>query len=168
MIKIRIIAFANQKGGTGKTTSVLNIGAGLQKLKQKVLLIDLDPQANLTTSLGLEESENVIDLLKGKIKFENVEVDRNGLKVLPSSIELSSAEFELSNTPGREYLLKEAVEPYINQFDYILIDCPPSLSLLTMNALTFANEIFIILQTQFLAFNGLTKLLDTIELIKKD
>ncbi len=163
------IAFINQKGGVGKTTSVINIGAGLIRLKKKVLVIDFDPQAQLTYSLGIQSHEleqDIYDLLKGKASVEDILIETNKLKVIPATLELSGAEMELSGITGREYLLKEALEN-ITDFDYILIDCPPSLGFLTLNALTTAHEIYIPMQTEFLALQGMSQLLRTIDIVKK-
>jgi chromosome partitioning protein len=163
------IAFINQKGGVGKTTCTMNIGAGLSSLGKKVLLVDLDPQAHLTYSLGIEahELENTVyDLLKGTCKAKETILSRNGIALLPSSLELSGAEIEFSGIAGREFLLREALEN-IKTYDYILFDCPPSLGLLTLNALTTTQEVYIPLQTEFLALQGMSKLLNTIEIVKK-
>lgn len=167
---MRIIALVNQKGGVGKTTSTVSIGAGLSALGKKVLLVDLDPQANLTSSLGIqpEDLENTIyELLKGDASLQDTIVRKNGYAVIPSSLGLSGAEMELSGTAGRELLLKESLTPDVHEFDYILLDCPPSLGLLTLNALTTAQEVFIPLQTEYLAMKGMSQLLQTITLIKK-
>lgn len=163
------IALINQKGGVGKTTSTINIGAGLSMLGKKVLLIDLDPQSNLTYSLGIQAHElesGVFDLLKEREKFEEIVIDRDGLMVIPSSLELSGAEVELASEVGREFLMREALES-LNGFDYVLIDCSPSLGLLTVNALVAAEIAYIPLQTEFLALQGLSQLLRTIEVVKK-
>lgn len=166
---MKIIAFINQKGGVGKTTCTMNIGAGLSKLGKKVLLIDLDPQAHLTYSLGIEAhtlQNTVYNLLKGLRRAEEIILTRNGLDLIPSSLELSGAELELSSVAGREFLLKEALEG-IQNYDYILLDCPPSLGLLTLNALTTAGEVYIPLQTEFLALQGMSKLISTVDIVKK-
>lgn len=163
------IAFINQKGGVGKTTCTMNIGAGLSTLNKKVLLIDLDPQAHLTYSLGIAAHElknTVYELLKGDCKANNAIINRNGIALLPSSLELSGAEIEFSGIAGREFLLREALEG-IHDYDYMLIDCPPSLGLLTLNALTTTQEVYIPLQTEFLALQGMSKLLNTINIVKK-
>ena len=140
---MKIIAIANQKAGVGKTTSAINIGAGLTQLGKRVLLIDLDPQANLTHSLGItvhESNKTIYQVVKGEAPFEEIWVDRAGMKVLPSTIHLSGAETELSGLRGRDCLLKEGIgRPW--GFDYILLDCPASLGLLTLNAFTTAKEI---------------------------
>ena len=167
---MKIIALVNQKGGVGKTTSTINIGAGLSSLGKKVLLIDLDPQANLTYSLGIEAhklNKTIYELLKGEASIKEVIQNKNGLDIIPSSIDLSGAEIELSGTAGRELLLKEALADIKDKYDYILLDCPPSLGLLTLNGLTTAKQVYIPLQTEYLALQGMSKLLQTIEIIKK-
>jgi len=170
-VKTRVIALVNQKGGVGKTTSTKNIGAGLTTLGKKVLVIDLDPQANLTYSLGVSSHElqkTIYEVLRGDIKASEAVIKKdNGLSILPASITLSGAEIELSGTAGREFLLKEALSEIIGEYDFILLDCPPSLGLLTLNALTTATEVFIPLQTEFLALQGMSKLLETVNIIQK-
>ena len=166
---MKTIAIINQKGGVGKTTSAVNIGTGLSKLKKDVLLVDLDPQSHLTYSLGIPAHElknTVYELLKGTVSLKETIIERNGLNLVPSSLNLSGAEIEFSGLAGREFLLKETVEGLRN-FDYVFIDCPPSLGLLTLNALTTAQEVYIPLQTEFLALQGVTKLLETINIVKK-
>ena len=161
-----IYAISNHKGGVGKTTSTINIGAALATKKKKVLLIDLDPQANLTQSLGIKESEiTIYDNLKGEQLISPIEYKSN-LYVLPSSLDLSAAEIELSSEPGREYILKEILVRLKDKYDYILIDCPPSLGLLTINALTAADFVIIPMQAEFLPLRGLAKLNEVIEKIK--
>ena len=160
------LALYNLKGGVGKTTSAINIGAGLNKLGKKVLLIDLDPQANLTQSLGLvNQQKNIYGALKGDYQLEPIVV-LPGLDVIPSTLDLSGAEIELSSEPGREYILKELIENIRSSYDYIIIDSPPSLGLLTINSFTAADEIIIPLQAQFLAMQGLAKLVEVVEKIK--
>ncbi len=166
---MKIITLTHQKGGVGKTTSTLNIGAGLSKLGKKILLIDLDPQAHLTYSLGIEAHKldnTVYELLKGEAILKEVLRDRGELKVIPSKLDLAGAEIELSGIAGREFLLREALEG-LSGLDYAFIDCPPSLGLLTLNALTTAHEIYIPLQSEFLALQGLSKLLQTVEVVQK-
>jgi len=166
---MHIIALINQKGGVGKTTSTVNIGAGLAKLNKKVLLIDLDPQAHLTYSLGIpahELDKSIYELIKGEVTWKEILIERNELKIIPSSLSLSGAEVELSGIAGKEFLLKKALKKP-KGFDYILIDSPPSLGLLTLNALTTAQEVYIPLQVEFLALQGLSKLLETIDIVKK-
>ena len=162
----KIISISNHKGGVGKTTSAINIGAGLNILGKKVLLIDLDPQANLSQSLGLiDQEKNIYGALKGDYKLEPISVLK-GLDVIPSTLDLSGAEIELSSEPGREYILKELIEEVRDSYDYIIIDSPPSLGLLTINSFTAADEILIPLQAQFLAMQGLAKLVEVVEKIK--
>lgn len=165
----KIIAFSNHKGGVGKTTSVINIGAALNKQGYRALLIDMDAQANLSHSLGIVEPvKNTYGVMRGLYELsESIIKVKDGLDVLPSILDLSGAEIELSSETGREYILKDALEPVINNYDFILIDCPPSLSLLTINALTVADEIYIPLQAQYLALQGLTKLMEIMLKIKK-
>ena len=162
----KVLSISNHKGGVGKTTSAINIGAGLNILGKKVLLIDLDPQANLSQSLGLIDQEKTIyGALKGEYKLQPVTVLK-GLDVIPSTLDLSGAEIELSSEPGREYILKELIEHVRSSYDYIIIDSPPSLGLLTINSFTAADEIIIPLQAQFLAMQGLAKLVEVVEKIK--
>jgi chromosome partitioning protein len=162
----KVLSISNHKGGVGKTTSAINIGAGLNKLGKKVLLIDLDPQANLSQSLGLiNQDKTIYGALKGDYKLEPVVVLK-GLDVIPSTLDLSGAEIELSSEPGREYILKELIEDIRSDYDYIIIDSPPSLGLLTINSFTAADEILIPLQAQFLAMQGLAKLVEVVEKIK--
>lgn len=163
----KVISLSNHKGGVGKTTSTINIGAGLNKLKKKVLLIDLDPQANLSQSLGVFEPERTIyGALKGEYELEPLEIIP-GLDLIPSTLDLSGAEVELSGEAGREYILKELIDPMRTSYDYILIDSPPSLGLLTINAFTASDEVYIPLQAQYLALQGLTKLIEVIDKIKR-
>lgn len=163
----KVISISNHKGGVGKTTSAINIGAGLNKLGKKVLLIDLDPQANLSQSLGLADQEqNIYGAIRGKYSLQPVEV-LPGLDVIPSVLDLSGAEIELSGEPGREYVLKELIEPLKKDYDFIIIDTPPSLGLLSINAFTASDQVFIPLQAQYLALQGLTRLLEVIAKIQK-
>lgn len=164
---MKVISISNHKGGVGKTTSSINIGAGLNKLGCKVLLIDSDPQANLSQSLGLiDQSINLYGAIRGEYKLQPIEVLK-GLDVIPATLDLSGAEVELIGEAGREYILKELIEPLKANYDYILIDTPPSLGLLTINSFTASNEVLIPLQAQYLAMQGLTKLVEVIEKIKK-
>jgi chromosome partitioning protein len=163
----KLIAISNHKGGVGKTTSAINIGAGLNKLGKTVLLIDLDPQANLSQSLGITDPErNIYGALRGEYKLQPIEILK-GLHLIPSTLDLSGAEVELSGEAGREYILRELIEPIRSSYDYILIDSPPSLGLLTINAFTASDEILIPLQAQYLALQGLAKLIEVIDKIKK-
>lgn len=162
-----IISISNHKGGVGKTTSAINIGAGLNKLKKKVLLIDLDPQANLSHSLGIIDQENnIYGALRGEYKAEPTNILK-GLDLIPSTLDLSGAEVEMSGEAGREYILKEIIEPFKNSYDYIIIDSPPSLGLLTVNSFTASDQIYIPMQAQYLALQGLAKLMEITDKIKK-
>jgi chromosome partitioning protein len=163
----KVISISNHKGGVGKTTSALNIGAGLTKLGKKVLLIDLDPQANLSQSLGIVEPERTIyGALRGDYSLQPIEVV-TGLSIVPSTLDLSGAEIEMSGEAGREYILKELIDPIRASYDFILIDSPPSLGLLTINAFTASDIILIPLQAQYLALQGLTKLIEVVDKIQK-
>lgn len=165
---MRKIAVINQKGGVGKTTSVVNIAAGLARKKRKVLVIDLDPQAHLTYSLGISADDlqvSVYNLLKGENDLGETILESQGLKILPASIDLAAAEMELSTEVGREALLKNILEQ-ISGMDFIFIDCPPNLGLLTLNALTAAKEVLIPLQAEYLSIKGLQKLTDMVEKVK--
>ncbi len=162
----KVISLLNHKGGVGKTTSAINIGAGLVELGKKVLLVDLDPQANLTLSLGVgREKITIYESLRGESELAPITVKPN-LDVVISSLDLSGAEMELINEAGREYLLRELFEPVIGDYDFIIIDCPPSLGLLTLNALTSSHFIVIPLQTEFLALQGLTKIKQVIDKVR--
>ena len=163
----KVISISNHKGGVGKTTSALNIGAGLNKLGKKVLLIDLDPQANLSQSLGIIEHEkNIYGAIRGEYKLQPINIIK-GLDLIPATLDLSGAEVELSGEAGREYILKELIDPIKKQYDYVIIDSPPSLGLLTINSFTASDEVLIPLQAQYLAIQGLTKLVEVIDKIKK-
>jgi chromosome partitioning protein len=169
---MRSIAFINQKGGVGKTTSTANVGACLASLGKKVLMIDLDPQGNMSMHLGVDvhgKDQSIYQLICGKKKVTEIlaKTEISGLDIIPSDIDLASAEIELVNTVGRETIVKFYLDKLINKYDYVLIDCPPSLGLLTLNALTVANEIFVPLQTEFFALQGVSKLLQTFDVIKK-
>jgi chromosome partitioning protein len=167
----RIISVSNHKGGVGKTTSVVNVGAALADMGRKVLLVDIDPQANLTVSFGFKEENNdvkvptIYDAIRGHAALEPLKINNN-LDLIPSTIDLSGAEMELSSEPGREYILRELLEPMHDKYDYIMIDCPPSLGLLTINSFTAAKEIFIPIQPHYLAVRGLSKILEVINKIK--
>ncbi|MGR3310693.1 MAG: ParA family protein [Candidatus Brocadiales bacterium] len=169
---MRCIAVINQKGGVGKTTSVANLGACLALLGKKVLVMDLDPQANLSIHLGVDIYENkhsIYQLISGSCKPEEVtfKTEVENLDIIPANIDLAGAEIELVGMVGRETILKEHLGNTLEKYDYVLIDCPPSLGLLTLNALTTANEIFIPLQTEFFALQGVSKLMDTFEIVRR-
>jgi len=164
---MKVISISNHKGGVGKTTSVVNIGAGLNKLNKRVLLIDMDPQANLSQSMGvIEQDYNIYGALRKKYPLKPISVVKN-LDIIPSTLDLSGAEIELSSEPGREYILTDLLEPLKSKYDYIIIDCPPSLGLLTINSLTAADEVYIPMQAQYLALQGLTKLIEIIERLRQ-
>lgn len=168
----KIIAVANQKGGVGKTTTCVNLGAGFSSLGYETLIIDMDPQANASLHLGIEIhklSYSMYDVLIFQdVKLSSIisETCIKKLKIAPSHINLSGAEIELVNVIGRERALKEKVDEIINNYDYILIDCPPSLGLLTLNSLTTAQYVLIPLQTEFFALEGMDKLIRTIDIVK--
>jgi chromosome partitioning protein len=171
--KTRIIAIANQKGGVGKTTTAINLSAALTRLGKKVMLIDIDPGAHATYGLGIlahKLERTIYNVLKGEAAVEDtvieILIEDKSMDFLPSSLELAEAEMILFNTPGREFLLSRALSS-INSYDFIFVDCPPSLGLMTLNALVAAGEVFIPLQTEFLALQGLSKLLDSIAIVRE-
>ena len=165
----RIVAFINQKGGVGKTTSTLNIGAGLAKLGKKVLLVDFDPQANLTDGLGIVEEElifSIYDLIKEKVDYTQVIVQKYGFSIIPSNTMLTRLEQEYGNTPNHNTHLRDVLKG-IAGYDYILIDCPPVLGFLTLNALSAAKDIYIPFIPEYYALKGIRKTLDIVEYMKK-
>jgi len=168
---MRKIAVLNQKGGVGKTTTVVNAAAALARMGAKVVVVDLDPQAHLTIHLGLEPQAigaSSYEVLTKEAKFEEeIMLVRPNLWLLPANINLVGAESELVSVVGRETILREAVETVEDKFDYLIIDCPPSLGLLTLNALAATEEVLIPLQPHFLALQGFGKLLQTVELVNK-
>ena len=162
----KIVSLLNHKGGVGKTTSAINIGAGLVELGKKILLVDLDPQANLTLSLGIPRQRvTIYEGLRGEAELVPYTV-RDGFDVITSTLDLSGAEMELINEAGREYILAELFEPLRDEYDFIIIDCPPSLGLLTLNALTCSRYAYIPLQTEFLALQGLAKIKQIIDKVQ--
>jgi chromosome partitioning protein len=167
---MRTIAIVNQKGGVGKTTSVVNIGVGLANMNYNVLVVDLDPQANLSYSLGIQADAldiTIYDVLKREATIKQAIIDLNGIKVLPASDKLTLAEMNLGMKPGKDKLLKYSFKA-LQGYDYVLIDCPPNLGLLTLNALTAAEEVFVPLQAEYLSVKGLIKILNMIENVKKE
>ena len=168
----RIIAIANQKGGVGKTTTAINLSACLAEKGQKVLAVDMDPQGNMTSGLGVEKDnvENTVyDLIIGKAGIEDVlcrEVIEN-LDVLPTNIDLSAAEIEMIGVENKEYILKGEVAKIRKSYDYVIIDCPPSLNMLTINAMTTADSVLVPIQCEYYALEGLSQLIHTIELVQE-
>ncbi len=168
---MRSIAIMNQKGGVGKTTTAVNVSAALADTGARVCLIDMDPQAHATLHFGIEpqvDFDSVYDVLVEDMSLAQVrkEVAEN-LWLIPAHLDLSAAELELASVVGREMLLRDKLEKDDLKFDYVLIDCPPSLGILTINALTAVDEVFIPLQPHYLALHGLTKLLNTIDLVSR-
>ncbi|WP_044748987.1 ParA family protein [Bacillus alveayuensis] len=168
----KIISIANQKGGVGKTTTSVNLGACLAHLGKRVLLIDIDPQGNATSGVGIEKADVdqcvydiIVDDVDAKKVIKATQIER--LDVIPATIQLAGAEIELVPTISREVRLKRAIEPIKQYYDYILIDCPPSLGLLTINALTASDSVIIPVQCEYYALEGLSQLLNTIRLVQK-
>lgn len=167
----KIIAVANQKGGVGKTTTSVNLSACVAELGKRVLLVDIDPQGNASSGLGRahEEGNTVYDVLIGECGAEEaiVSTGYGTLDLMPTAIELAGAEIELVSMDSREMLLKQALESVKAKYDYIFVDCPPSLSLLTLNALTAADTVLIPIQCEYYALEGVGQLVNTIKLMRK-
>lgn len=166
-----VLAVVNQKGGVGKSTTAVNLAASLADLGKKILLIDLDPQGNATSGYGLDKNQReqcVYDALLGEVPIEQLiePVEVGGVFIVPSTIQLAGAEIELVSAFSRETKLKSVIQPVLKDFDYIIIDCPPSLGLLTINALTASSGVLIPVQCEYYALEGLTKLLETVRLVK--
>ena len=170
-INNRIVAIINQKGGVGKSTTAVNLAAALGELKYKVLVVDFDPQGNTTSGFGIEKEqlENcVYDSLLHDVPAEQIiqDTECNKVFVVPATIQLAGAEIELVSTMARETRLKDLLEPVVDEFDFIFIDCPPSLGLLTINALTAADSVLIPIQCEYYALEGVTKLLESMRMVK--
>lgn len=167
----RVIAVANQKGGVGKSTTAINLSACLAEMGKRVLTIDIDPQGNTTSGLGVDKNEanpTLYELLLGENDISECiirEVFEN-VSLIPSNVNLAGAEIELLNIENREYILRNQVDKIRSDFDYIIMDCPPSLNILTVNAMTTANSIIVPIQCEYYALEGLTQLIHTIEMVK--
>jgi chromosome partitioning protein len=173
--KPRILVVANQKGGVGKTTTAINLGTALAAVGEPTLVIDIDPQGNASTGLGIHRQDRKLttyEVLTGQAKLAEAVVNTRipGLSLVPATVDLSGAELELADMPRRNFILKDALEEYSvhgeNRFTYILIDCPPSLTLLTLNAMAAADAVMVPLQCEFFALEGLSQLMKTIELVR--
>nr|WP_317378891.1 AAA family ATPase [uncultured Faecalimonas sp.] len=168
----RIIAVANQKGGVGKTTTAINLSSCLSALGKKVLAIDMDPQGNMTSGLGVDKDNverTVYDLIIGRASVEEClckDVFEN-LDLLPTNIDLSAAEIELIGVENKEFIIRDEVAKIRENYDFVIVDCPPSLSMLTINAMTTANTVLVPIQCEYYALEGLSQLMHTIELVKE-
>jgi chromosome partitioning protein len=168
----RIIAIANQKGGVGKTTTAINLSSCLAEIGQKVLTIDLDPQGNTTSGLGVDKNAaeySVYDLMLGECEIKEciTETEIENELLIPSNMNLAGTEIELIGVEEKEFILKKTVEQVVDDYDFIIIDCPPSLNILTINAMTTANSILVPIQCEYYALEGLSQLIHTIELVQQ-
>lgn len=168
----RIIAIANQKGGVGKSTTAINLSSCLGEMGKKVLTIDMDPQGNTTSGLGVEKEEQentVYELLLGECEIEDclIKLEYEGITLIPSNVNLAGAEIELIGVENKEFILREQVEKIEEQYDFIVIDCPPSLNMLTINAMTTADTVLVPIQCEYYALEGLSQLMHTIELVQE-
>ena len=169
---VRVISLANQKGGVGKTTTTINLGACLAELGQRVLVIDIDPQGNTTSGLGIKKvdvAQDIYDVIINEMPLPDaiLHTKRPRLDIVPATIQLAGAEIELTSMMARETRLKEAIQTVTDSYDYILVDCPPSLGQLSINAFTASNSIIIPVQSEYYALEGLSQLLNTIRLVQK-
>ncbi len=167
----RIIAIANQKGGVGKTTTAINLSASLAEKGRKVLAIDMDPQGNLSSGLGLDKNTiegTIYDMIIGESDVEKVihKDTIENLDILPSNVDLSAVEIEMIDVENKEFVVKSAIQKVRDNYDYVIIDCPPSLSLLTVNAMTTADSVLVPIQCEYYALEGLSQLIHTVELVK--
>lgn len=169
----RVIPISNQKGGVGKTTTAINLSSCIAEMGKKVLVIDSDPQGNTSSGLGILKNninDTLYDLMSGEKNAEDVIMDVDGidgLSIIPTDINLSGAEIELINVDGREFILKNIIKKIKENYDFIIIDCPPALNLLTINALVASNSVIVPLQCEYYALEGLTQLMYTIDIVKK-
>ena len=167
----RILAIANQKGGVGKTTTAINLSACLAEKGQKVLAIDMDPQGNMSSGLGLDKGsidKTIYDMILGEIDVEDV-INKGtieNLDILPSNVDLSAVEIELIDEENKEFIVKNSIQKVRDNYDFVIIDCPPSLSLLTINAMTTADSVLVPIQCEYYALEGLSQLIRTVELVR--